>query len=85
MIKWIKRIILISRLEKLLKELLMNGKITSRKFWLIVGIILAVYTLVWKGLCPIDKFLSMVEILAGGYLGANILAKLVCNPKEKKE
>jgi hypothetical protein len=49
---WIRQAILISRLEKLLKELLMNDRWTSRKFFLVVGVLITTYALVWKGMVP---------------------------------
>ena len=76
----IKRVILISRLEKLLKELLMNGKLTSRKFWLVVGVLIASYVLVWQGTLPVDKFMEWAKWILTAYLGANVLAKFGKKP-----
>jgi len=69
---WLKKLILISRLEKLLKELLMNDRWTSRKFFLVIGVLAATYALVWKAIVPWDKFLEFAKWVLTAYLAVNL-------------
>ena len=74
-LKWIKRLIIANQISKLLRGLLVNGKLTSRKFWLVIGILIASYVLVWKGMLPVDKFLEWAKWVLIAYMGANVVTK----------
>jgi len=69
---WLKKLILIKQIEKLLKELLMNDRWTSRKFWLVVGVLVASYVLVFKGMLPVDKWMEWAKWVITGYLAVNL-------------
>lgn len=80
---WIKKLILVSKLEKLLKELLM-GRLTSRKFWLVVGVLAAAYALVWKGILDVGPWMEWAKWVLTAYLGANVaesVAEKITKPK----
>ena len=73
----IKQLILANEIKKLLKELLMNvdERFTSRKFWLVVGVLVTSYALTWKELLPVTAYLEWVKWVLIAYLGANTLEK----------
>lgn len=73
---WIKKLILVSKLEKLLKELLM-GRLTSRKFWLVIGILAASYALVWQGTLEVVAWMEWAKWVLIAYLGANVSESVV--------
>ena len=73
MINWIKKIILIKQIEKLLKELLMDeSRWTSRKFFLVVGVLITTYALVWKGMVPWQSYLEFAKWVLTAYLAVNL-------------
>ena len=79
---WLKKLILIKQIEKLLKELLMDeSRWTSRKFWLVVGVLAASYVLVWKGPLSVDKWLEWAKWILMTYLVVNGAEKFSPNGK----